>query len=253
MDFSANLGMLWANLPLPDAIRRAKAAGFAAVECHWPYPEDAGAVRDALMETGLPMLGINTRKGDAGEFGLCAVPGRESGARASIDEALGYAAQIGAQAVHVMAGKAQGAAAREVFLGNLRYGLHAARELGITLLIEPLNVYDAPGYFLRSTDQAARIIEEVGDAHLRLMFDCYHVQITEGDVSRRLTRLLPHIGHVQIAAVPDRGAPDHGELDYAHVLRHLAGLGWTRPVGAEYRPEGATEESLGWMDKLKAS
>ncbi|AGT10991.1 hydroxypyruvate isomerase family protein [Paracoccus aminophilus] len=249
---SANLGFLWADLPLPEAIRAAKAAGFDAVECHWPYETPAAETAAALAETGLVMLGLNTRRGQPGENGLAALPGREVEARAAIDEALAYARAIGCGAVHVMAGFAAGPEARAVFLGNLAYACQAARADGITILIEPLNHYDAPGYFLQGSDQAAALIAEAGHDNLRLMFDCYHLQIMEGDVSRRLARHLPLIGHIQIASVPDRGTPDHGELDYRHIVGVLSGLGWSRPLGAEYKPTRLTGETLGWMAALRA-
>lgn len=250
MRFSANLGFLWADLPLPQAIHAAARAGFDAVECHWPYetaPETAAA---ALTETGLPMLGLNTRRGAAGESGLAALPGREAEARAEIDRAIAYARAIGCGAVHVMAGCAEGPAAEAIFLANLDHACRSAPDL--TVLIEPLNRYDAPGYFLSGSDQAARLIDRAGHDNLKLMFDCYHLQIMEGDLSRRLQALLPIIGHVQIAAVPDRGAPDHGELDYRHICGVLRDLGWQRPIGAEYRPGGTTEVSLAWLPALRA-
>ncbi|WP_028958354.1 hydroxypyruvate isomerase family protein [Sulfitobacter sp. 20_GPM-1509m] len=245
MLFSANLGFLWTELTLPDAIRAAAAAGFHAVECHWPYDVPADDVAAALRETGLPMLGLNTRRGAAVENGLSALPGRGADARAAVDEALAYAAATDTGAVHVMAGFAEGPAAHAAFVETLRYACDRAD--GRTILIEPLNHYDAPGYFLRTTTQAEAILAEVGAANLRLMFDCYHVQLMEGDVTHRLERLLPLIGHVQVASVPDRGAPDHGELNYPHVWEVLARLGWDTPVGAEYRPVGPTEATLGWM------
>lgn len=248
MKFSANLGFLWADLPLPDAIRAAAAAGFDAVECHWPYDVPAAEVRRALDETGLPLLGLNTRRGQAGENGLGALPGRAAEARAAIDEAIAYAVQTGAGAVHAMAGNSSGPRARAAFVESLGHACAAAASYGLTILIEPLNPYDAPGYFLRSTGQAADIIREVGAPNLKLMFDCYHIQIIEGDVGRRLAQLLPLIGHIQIASVPDRGTPDHGELNYHHLLAHIAGLGWQRPLGAEYRPGSAgTDAGLGWL------
>lgn len=253
MKFSANLGFLWADRPLPDAIRAAAAAGFDAVECHWPYDIPADEVAAALNETGLPMLGLNTRRGDvaAGENGLAALPGREAEARAAIDEALAYAAALGTGNVHVMAGKASGAAAREQFLANLDYACRRAAQQGATILIEPLNPYDAPGYFLSATDQAEALIDTVGTDNLKLMFDCYHVQLTEGDIGNRLARLLPKIGHIQFASVPDRGTPDHGEIDYTHIFADIARLGWQGPLGAEYKPLGATDDSLDWMAGLR--
>jgi hydroxypyruvate isomerase len=253
MKFSANLGFLWTDRPLPDAIRAAHAAGFDAVECHWPYDTPAADTLAALRDTGLPMLGLNTRRGNTGigENGLSALPGREADARAAIDEALAYARATGTRAVHVMAGNSSGPRARTAFVANLTHACAAAAPDGITILIEPLNPWSAPGYFLNSTGQAADIIREVGQPNLRLMFDCFHVQIIEGDVTRRLEALLPLVGHVQIASVPDRGTPDHGELDYGHVLPRIAALGWHIPVGAEYLPEGGVPQDLGWLARYR--
>lgn len=251
--FSANLGFLWADLRLPEAIRRAKAAGFDAVECHWPYGEPAGEVRAALEETGLPMISLNTRRGDpaAGENGLAALPGREDEAQASIAEAMSYAESIGAGAVHVMAGQASGQGAAETFARNLQAAARAAERRGVMLLIEPLNPHDAPGYFLRSTAQARGIIERIGSPSLRLMFDCYHVARSEGDIVTRFRELMPVIGHVQFASPPGRGAPGHGEIDYGFVFRAIEEAGWDRPLGAEYRPGCETERTLGWMREFR--
>lgn len=249
MKFSANLGFLWADRPLPDAIRAAYGAGFDAVECHWPYDIPAEEVKTALQETGLAMLGLNTRRGDteAGDNGLAALTGREAEARAAIDEAIAYAHAIDAKNIHVMAGFATGEAAHRTFVENLTYACAKTAAQGITILIEPLNRYDAPGYFLTTTEQATGIIAEVGAANLKLMFDCYHVQLMEGDLSHRLRALQPMIGHIQFASVPDRGAPDHGEINYAHIFAVLLDLGYAAPLGAEYKPQGATDDTLGWM------
>ncbi|MGK6315647.1 hydroxypyruvate isomerase family protein [Neorhizobium sp. DT-125] len=247
--FSANLGFLWQELPLPDAIRTAKAAGFDAVECHYPYDVPVEAVRTALSETGLSMLGINTICGDvaAGDNGLAAVPGRENEARRAIEQAIGYARAIGAPNVHVMAGKAAGEAARTTYMANLRHASALAAKAGITILIEPLNRRDAPGYFLQTSEQALEIIEAVGVPNIKLMFDCYHLQIMQGDLTRRLQTYLNSIGHIQIASVPDRREPDHGEIDYRYILRLLEQLGYDRPIGAEYRPATSTEAGLQWL------
>jgi len=252
MRFSANLGLLWADRPLPDAIRAAAAAGFHAVECHWPYDTPPQAARAALHDTGLPMLSLNTARGDvaAGQFGLSALPGREDEARAAIDAGLDYGAAIGARALHVMAGKASGAAAEAAFRANLVYACERAAALGITILIEPLNRHDAPGYFLTTTDQAAMLIHTLGRPNLKLMFDCYHVGRQEGDVGTRLAALLPIIGHIQFASVPDRGPPGQGELCYDHLFAQIAALGYDAPLGAEYRPRGATGDSLGWLARF---
>ena len=249
MKFSANLGFLWTELSLPDAIHAAKNAGFDAVECHWPYDVPTELTQAALSETGLPLLGLNTRRGnlDAGENGLTALPDRTIEARAAIDEAIAYAAEIGARNIHVMAGFDRTCAGRHTFIDNLEYACKQGATYGLTMLIEPLNKHDAPGYFLRTTRQAADLIADVGEPNLKLMFDCYHVGRTEGDVMTRLRVMLPIIGHIQFASVPDRGAPDHGEIDYRTVFAEIEALGWSKPLGAEYKPLGETGETLNWM------
>lgn len=253
MKFSANLGFLWNDRPLPDAIRAAAAAGFDAVECHWPYDTPAADVAAALTETGLPMLGLNTRRGnvEAGENGLAALPGRETDARAAIDEAIAYATATSTRNVHVMAGFSTGKAAHDTFLDNLHYACTAAAAHGITILIEPLNHYDAPGYFLTTTTQADQIIDTVRAVNLKLMFDCYHVQLMEGDLTHRLQTLLPHIGHIQFASAPDRGPPDSGELNFVYLFETISRLGWQAPLGAEYKPQGPTDATLGWLSTLR--
>ena len=251
--FSANLGFLWNDLPLPDAIRAAKAAGFDAVECHWPYDVPGSDVKAALDETGLAMLGLNARRGDVagGENGLAALVGREEEARGAIDEAITYAAAIKAGCVHVMAGFASGSAAHDTFIANLSYACAQAAPHGITILIEPLNRHDAPGYFLHTTEQASHIIAQVNADNLALMFDCYHVGRTEGDLTHRLMDLLPIIGHIQFASVPERGAPDSGEVNYPHIFAHIAALGYSAPLGAEYKPNGPTDATLGWLAQMR--
>jgi len=238
--FSANLGFLWADLPLPEAIRAAARAGFRAVECHWPYATPPAAVAGALAETGLRLLSLNTRPGAAGEFGLTALPGREAEARAAIDQALDYAAAIAAPMVHVMAGKGGDEA---TFLRGLAHACDRAPP-GVTLLIEAINPHDVPGYFLNDLDQAARIVQRLDRPNLRLMVDCYHVARSGGDPRALFARHRALVGHVQIAGVPDRGPPDRGTLDYPALL---AAMDWPHPIGAEYRPPGPTEASLGWL------
>ncbi|MCP4227660.1 MAG: TIM barrel protein [Actinomycetia bacterium] len=256
---SANLGFLWAELPLPTAIRAAGAAGFDAVECHLPYDVDPGEVNEVLAETNLPMLGLNTRPGDpsAGGPGLSAIPGRNEEARAHITEAIGYAASIDCRHVHVMAGRAAGPEARTTYVDNLTYAAARAAEVGLNVVIEPINQRDIPGYFLSGVELAAAIVDEVGADNLRIMFDCYHVQVTatlqghSGDLLRRFEAHLPLIGHVQFAGVPSRAEPDDSEVDYAWLLPQLWAAGYEGFAGAEYRPRTTTDAGLQWMAAMR--
>ena len=246
--FSANLGYLWNDVPLADGIRAAKAAGFAAVECHAPYREPIDEVKAALADTGLDMLSINTRTGGDGERGFAAMPGQAIEARLAIDEAVRYASAIGAKAVHVLAGNAPLMPnAFLTYMGNLRYACQQADPHGITILIEPLNLTDNPGYYLHNTTDAAGVIDAVDRPNIKLLFDCYHAHITEGAVPELISGLLPIIGHIQFASVPGRNEPDQGNLDYREIFELLDRVGWDQPLGAEYRPLGNVEDGLGWM------
>lgn len=255
MRIAANLGFLYQGLSLPDQIRAAARDGFDAVECHFPFATPVAEVRAALAETGLPMLGLNTAPGDpaAGEFGLAALPGRAAQARAAIAQAIDYAAAIGAGAVHVMAGRTTDPGAEASYRANLTHACDLAAPHGITILIEPISPSAQPDYHLRTMDQAAQTIAAVGRANLKILFDVYHIQTEQGDLTRRLRAHLPDLGHVQIAAVPDRGEPDAGEVHIPNLLAALRDMGWQGDVGAEYRPRsGDTTAGLGWLAPLRA-
>ncbi len=247
MRISANLGFLYADLPMVERIAAAARDGFDAVEFHWPYDTDPDALRAALDTAGLSGLGLNTRRGDAegGEFGLGAMPGREAEARAHIEEAIAYAATAGIGAVHVMAGKADGAEADKVFTENLAHACALAGQAGLTVLIEPINWRDVPGYFLAGTGQARRIVEQVNRSELRIMYDFYHMQIMQGDHVRCIEELGDLIGHMQIASVPDRAEPDNGELDFAWIFQRTT---WRGYVGAEYHPRQPPGE---WLSRFR--
>lgn len=252
--YSANLGFLFTELSLPQAIHATSKAGFDAVECHFPYDVPAAEVAQALRDTGLTMLGLNTWPGDkaAGDFGLAALPGREDEARAAISQAIDYAVATKTKAVHVMAGRSDGGdAAEATFRANLAHACDLAAPHGITILIEPINTRDVRGYHLSRTDHARRIITALDRPNLKLMFDCYHMQIMQGDLATHLRELMPMIGHIQIAAVSDRGEPDQGEVDYRWLMQYLTRLEYGGFVGAEYRPRAGTEAGLGWMAHLR--
>jgi 2-dehydrotetronate isomerase len=255
MKFSANLGFLFRELPLPDAVRAAARAGFQAIECHWPYETDPAALRAALDETGLPFLSLNTRPGDTatGEFGLSAVPGREAEARRFIDEAVDYAVATGARNVHVLAGRAAGPEARATFAENLLYADARLGAHSVGLLIEPLNHRDAPGNFLRTVEEAAVLVEALAIRRLKVMFDCYHQQIEGGDLLMRFKAHAANVGHVQFAGVPLRGEPDAGEVAYDRLLPAIAAAGYAGWFGAEYKPQAGTEAGLGWLKRILAT
>lgn len=249
--FSANLGFMFPDRPHVERIDAAARAGFAAIELHWPYDVPAAELKAAIDRNKLVMLGINVPIGDKsrGENGLTALPGREADQAKAFDLALSYAVTLGGTAVHTLAGVVpanERAAAEKTYIANLRDAADKAANAGKLVFIEPLNYRDAPNFFLTSIEQAADILAKVERRNLKIMFDCYHLQIMGGDLIKKFERYRDLVGHVQIAAVPSRAEPDEGELCYPEILKAFEKLGYTGWVGAEYKPRGRTEDGLGW-------
>lgn len=249
--FAANLSLMFTEWPFIDRFAAAADAGFSAVECQFPYACRAAAVAEQLARHRLTFVLLNAPPGDyeRGDRGLAALPARRAEFEMSVAAALSYAEMVGARRIHLMAGIApwSDAIAQDAFESAVIFACDKALEHGIDILIEPLNPYDMPGYFLGDYRVAAGLIRRLGLPNLKLQFDIYHRQILHGDVSRALEDLMPIIGHVQTASVPGRNEPGAGELNDAMIFRRLDALGYGGFVGAEYRPRGATLESLGWF------
>jgi hydroxypyruvate isomerase len=249
--FAANLAYLFTERPFLERFGAAAAAGFTAVELQFPYDQAPSAVKAELDRHGLIMLGINTASGrrEAGEFGLAAVAGREADFAVLFRQALDYVVAIGGRQIHCLAGKVAPEArpaAERTFLRNLAEAADLAARREIRLLIEPINPRDRPDYFLTRAEHAADIIAKLERPNVRIQFDFYHAQIMGGDLIRRFERLLPVIGHVQIAAVPSRHEPDEGEVNYPAIFAALDRLGYAGFIGCEYNPRGVTEAGLAW-------
>ncbi len=253
--FSANLGFLWSTLPLLERIDRAAAAGFRAIEMHWPYDTDPEAVKSVCTRHGLTVLGINTPLGDvsAAESGLAALPDRQRDFKAGFDQTLAWALASGASAIHVMPGivpESLRETATHAMVDNLRWASDRVRPHGLTLLLEAINQRDKPGYFYSRLDQSNAVREAAQRDNIKLMFDIYHVGVAEGDALTKLAQYMPHIGHIQIAAVPTRAEPDEGEIRYEVVFKEIDRLGYTGWVGCEYKPRASVEEGLAWVKKM---
>ncbi|MCP4384354.1 MAG: TIM barrel protein [Hyphomicrobiales bacterium] len=253
--FSANLGLLWPDRSLLSRVDAAASAGFKAVEFQFPYEAPALKVRASCVANNVSLLGINTAidTEPGGHRGLAAVPGREAEFEKLADQAVAYCTTAGGNAIHVMAGLVEPAhhdAAADVLVGNLSRTAEKAANAGLTILIEPLNRRDMPGYFYSRIEQAADIIDRVAAPNLKLMFDVYHVGVGQGDILTRLRTHLPHIGHVQIASVPDRSEPDGGEIAYRAVFDELDQLGYDGWIGCEYTPQDGTDAGLTWTSRL---
>ena len=245
--FAANISLLFTELPFLERFEAAAKAGFTAVEILFPYDEEPEKIRAALDAHGLAMALFNAPPGDfeAGDRGMAAVPGREAEFAAALEEALRYAEIIRPERLHVMAGIADGRAARETFVANLKKASAMAPDQVFT--IEPINQGQIPGYHLSYTPYARNLINAVGKDNLTLQLDLYHTQIMEGNLTRKIEALAPVIGHVQIAGVPDRHEPGRGELNVSHLMATLDRVGYEGWVGCEYHPAGKTEHGLGWV------
>ena len=210
----------------------------------------AAALAARLEQSGLPAVLFNAPMGDAaaGERGLAAQAGRERDFDAGIETALTYARALGTRQIHVLAGRASGerAAQEAIYIANLKRAAERAAQDGVTLLIEPLNARDNPGYFLNSTAAGIALLDRMDCANVALQFDLYHCQITEGDLARHIRALFGRYAHVQIANVPDRHEPGAGEIHFPFLFDLFDELGYAGWIGCEYRPKGGTRAGLGW-------
>ena len=251
--FAANLSMMYTEHAFLDRFAAAAADGFRAVEYLFPYEHPPADIAQRLQAHGLTQVLFNLPPGDwaAGERGMACHPGREAEFAQAVQTALPYARATGCKRLHAMAGLLPAGVspeqARSTYVNNLRAASRVLADEGITLLIEPINTRDMPGYFLNWQQQAHDIVAEVGAPNLKVQMDFYHCQIMEGDLTRRLERHFGGVGHVQIAGVPDRHEPDAGEVAFAHLFERLDALGFDGWIGCEYRPAGATSAGLGWL------
>ena len=247
--------MMFNEVPFPERFAAAAKAGFDAVEFLFPYDYPVADVTRWLKENNLKSALFNMPPGDFanGERGIASLPGREEEFLAGVHKALEYALSLGTPTIHCMAGllpkDADRAWHRSVFVDNIRI---AARELarhGLTLVIEPINTRDIPGYFLNIQAEAHAIRKEIDAPNLKVQMDFYHAQIMEGDLSTTFRNNFDGIGHVQIASVPGRHEPDEGEVNYPHLFQLLDELGYAGYVGCEYRPRARTADGLAWFHR----
>jgi hydroxypyruvate isomerase len=251
---SANLSMLFTEVPLLERFGRAAKAGFSRVELQFPYEAPIEALQAQLQAHSLQLVLHNLPAGDwaAGERGIACLPGREAEFREGVARGIAYAQALKVPRLNVLAGIAPAgvpdAVLRQTLVVNLRYAASALQAAGLELLIEPVNTRDIPGFWLDNMARALSVMDEVGADNLRLQFDVYHAQRSEGELAGTLSRHLPRIGHIQFADNPGRHEPGTGEIRFSFLWQHLKALGWRGGIGAEYKPSTTTEASLGWLD-----
>ncbi|HSV81142.1 MAG TPA: hydroxypyruvate isomerase [Ramlibacter sp.] len=254
--FAANLTMLYGELPFLERFAAAARDGFQAVEFMFPYEHDLEAIADRLREHRLALVMHNVPAGDwaGGERGIACLPDRVDEFRAGVCLAVDVASRLGAPRLNVLAGiRPDGVTegdARRTLVENLRFAAAQARERGIRLLLEPVNTFDIPGFFVARTRDALALIDQVGADNLSLQYDLYHAQRMEGELAATLRAHLHRIAHVQLADNPGRNEPGTGEINYRFLFGLLDELGYAGYVGCEYKPRaagpGGTSAGLGW-------
>ena len=246
---AANVSMLFPQLDFLDRFAAAARAGFRYVEYQFPYQWEAAEVAARARDAGVEVVRDKHPPGDTarGGRGIACLPGREAEFRDGVERAIEYAKAAGCPRLNCLAGLAPPERRHfDVLVANVRAAARRLGEAGIQLVIEPINTRTVPGFFLSRSAQAIEVLDAAGEGNAALQYDLFHMQIMEGDLAKTLERLLPRIGHVQIADVPDRHEPGSGELNFDFLLRHLDAVGYAGWVGCEYNPKGDTVEGLKW-------
>lgn len=256
--FAANLTMLFNEVPFLDRFEKAAAAGFEAVEFLFPYAYPTEEIASRLSTHRLKLVLHNLPAGnwEAGERGIACHPDRVDEFRKGVTTAVEVAKALGVPQLNCLAGKAPAGVAAETlrltFVENLRYAAAALHDSGLRLLIEPINTFDIPGFYLNRTAQALQILDEVGADNAFIQHDIYHMQRMEGELAATIERHLDRIGHMQLADNPGRNEPGTGEINYAFLFRFLDRIGYDGWIGCEYKPATTTEAGLGWRTALCA-
>ncbi len=254
--FAANLTMLFTEVPFLDRFERAASAGFKAVEFLFPYAWPAQDIKARLDAHGLRLVLNNLPAGDwdAGDRGMACDPTRVEEFRAGVPQAIAYAQALGVSQLNCLAGKAPAgvpdALLRQTLVANLRFAAAELKAAGLRLLMEPINTFDIPGFYVNRTAQALDILDEVGADNAFVQYDIYHAQRMEGELAATLQKRLSRIGHIQLADNPGRHEPGTGEINYRYLFALLDELGYSGWVGCEYKPLTTTLAGLGWREQL---
>ena len=251
--FAANLSMLFTELPFLDRFEAAAQAGFDAVEFLFPYAWEPELIKQRLDAHGLQLVLHNLPAGnfEAGERGIACHPDRIDEFRAGVGQALRYAQVLGVPQLNCLAGIAPAGVTdgvlRQTLVDNLAYAAAALGGAGLKLLIEPINTFDIPGFYVNRTAQAAAILDEVGADNGYIQYDIYHAQRMEGELAATVQKYLPRIAHIQLADNPGRHEPGSGEINFPFLFSHLDRIGYTGWIGCEYKP---TTAGLGWRQQM---
>ncbi|XP_023952449.2 putative hydroxypyruvate isomerase [Bicyclus anynana] len=253
MKFCANLAFMFTeSASILERYALAKDAGFKAVETGFPLGYSIEQVKHAKEAAGVEQVLINLKTGDVtkGELGVTAVPGKETEFQENLRTTIEYAKAVGARKIHIMAGKLETVSPQNwtTYENNLKYAADVLKTQGILGVIEPINQHSVPKYFLSDYKKAVDIIKRLDSDHLKLQLDIFHLQHISGDLSHNIQNLMPYVGHIQIAQVPNRNEPDTaGEINYQYIIEHIQNSGYSDWIGLEYKPAGNTKNGLKWI------
>ena len=255
--FAANLTMLFNEKPFLERFALAKIGGFKAVEFLFPYAFKASEIKSALDNNALKLVLHNLPAGDwdAGERGIACHPDRVAEFRSGVAKAIEYASILGVPQLNCLAGKTpegvDPALVHDTFVGNLQFAAAELKKSGLKLLIEPINTFDIPGFYLSKTAQGIAILDAVAADNAFLQYDIYHAQRMEGELANTIQKYFDRIAHIQLADNPGRNEPGTGEINYSYLFDFLARLGYTGYIGCEYKPLKTTETGLHWMGQYE--
>lgn len=250
--FAANLTTLFTEFDFVDRFRAAEESGFSAVEYSFPYSYPKERLAELLNKYRLRQVLHTLPAGnwEAEERGIACHPDRIGEFQEGVELAIEYALALGCEQLSCLPGlmpQTCPITTRDTLVSNLRYAASRLATHGIRLLIEPVNLYDNPNFFLNTSAHGLAVIDEVGHENLSLLYDVYHMQMTEGNLSRTMASNIERIGHIQIADVPGRNEPGTGEINFEYLFRYLDSIGYKGWIGCQYRPLLTTAEGLAWM------
>ncbi len=249
---AANLSLMFTEWDFLDRFQAASEAGFRHVEYQFPYAFQKEAIAAKARAAGLEIVLHNIPSGDAtkGDRGIACLPGRTAEFRAGVGLAIDFALAVKCPRLNCLAGLVPDGAAMEPYratlVENLRFAARELKKAGLALMIEPINTRSVPGFFLNGSAQAVALLDDVGEDNAFIQYDLFHMQIMEGDLAKTIERLLPRIGHIQIADVPARHEPGSGEINFGFMLGEIDRLGYTGAIGCEYLPANGTLNGLAW-------
>lgn len=251
--FAANLSMLFTEVDFMQRFQLAAKNGFSAVEYMFPYDFAVQDIKKELDDNKLTQVLFNLPAGDwnGGERGIACLPQRQDEFQQGVKQAIEYAKVLNCKQINCLVGRKDPALSDEktleILMENLRFAAEMLAKENIRLLVEAVNTYDIPGFYLNSSSQVEALIKRVDHQNLYFQYDIYHMQRMEGELTETMKRLLSHISHIQLADNPGRHEPGTGEINYTYLFKQLESMGYQGWIGCEYKPATTTEQGLGWL------